>query len=114
MKSINAIPEEGKFVLMFSSNHCPYCKQMEKTLKQVEKEYSQKGISFFVLNISNNTEIAEKYSIRSTPQTFFVHGKKLVGQELGAVSKKAVEMQLDDLVKDGEFIKKLKRFFFKK
>ncbi len=116
MKNIKTPPENnsGKYVLMFSSNHCPYCKKMEKILKQVEKNYTQKGIEFFNLNISNNPDITDRFNIRSTPQTFFMHGKRVIGSEMGAVSTKAVEMQLNDLVKSGEFLKKIKGLFSKK
>ncbi len=116
MKNINAIPDfkDEKYVLMFTSNHCPYCKEMEKIIKGIEKKYIEKGIEFFNINISNNLDIAEKYGIRSTPQTFFMHGKNTIGREIGAVSERAVEMQLDDLLKAGEFMKKIKGFFKKK
>ena len=112
MKTINRLPEtEGKYVLMFVSNHCPYCKQMEKLLKQMEKDYASKGIEFYVLNISNNPEIAQRYNIMSTPLIYFMNGKSVVGKELGAVSKRTVELELEELLKAGEFIKKIKKLF---
>ena len=110
MKTINKLPEtKGKYVLMFVSNNCPYCKQMEKLLKQMEKDYVSKGIDFYVLNISNNPEIAQRYNIMSTPLIYFMNGKTVVGKELGAVSKRTVELELYELLKAGEFIKKIKK-----
>ncbi len=116
MKNIKNPPvdKDGKYVLIFTSNHCPYCRKMEKILKQIEKKYAQKDIEFFNINISNNMELAEKYNIKSTPQTFFMHGNKVVGSEMGAVSTKAVEMQLEDLLKSGELLKKIKGLFSKR
>ncbi len=116
MKNIKTPPDskDDKYVLIFTSNHCPYCKKMEKTLKQIEKNYTQKGIEFFNLNISNNPDVADKFNIRSTPQTFFMHGKRVVGNEMGAVSTRAVEMQLDDLLKSGELLKRIAGLFKKK
>ncbi|AEA34568.1 thioredoxin family protein [Hippea maritima] len=112
MKSIKELPEtKGKYVLMFVSNHCPYCRQMEKLMKQIEKDYLDKGIEFYVLNISSNPEIATKYNIMSTPLTYFMNGKEVVGKEMGAVSKRAVELELEELLKAGEFIKKIKKLF---
>jgi len=112
MKNVKDLPEtKGKYVLMFVSNHCPYCKQMEKLLKEMEKEYAPKGIEFYVLNISSNPEIAAKYNIMSTPLTYFMNGKTVVGKELGAVSKRTVELELEELLKAGELIKKIKRLF---
>ncbi len=112
MKTINKLPEtKGKYVLMFVSNNCPYCKQMEKLLKQMEKDYVSKGIDFYVLNISNNPEIAQRYNIMSTPLIYFMNGKTVVGKELGAVSKRTVELELEELLKAGEFIKKIKKLF---
>ncbi len=112
MKSVKDLPQKaGKYVLIFVSNHCPYCRQMEKLLKQLEKEYAPKGIEFYQLNISTSPNIAEKYNIMSTPLTYFMNGKTVVGKELGAVSKKTVEMNLEELLKAGEFVKKIKRLF---
>ncbi len=112
MKSIKDLPEtKGKYVLMFVSNHCPYCRQMEKLMKQIEKDYSDKGIEFYVLNISSNPEIATRYNIMSTPLTYFMNGKEVVGKEMGAVSKRAVELELEELLKAGELLKKIKKIF---
>jgi len=112
MKTVRELPEkDGKYVLMFVSNNCPYCKQMEKLLKQIEKNYINKGIEFYVLNISTVPEIAQKYNIMSTPLTYFMHGKTVVGKELGAVSKRTVELELEELLKTGEWVKKIKKIF---
>ncbi len=112
MKAINELPEKGKFVVLFKSDHCPHCKKMEKLLRQVEKNKAlNKELGFFSINISKQQDIAEKYNVRSVPLTVFINGKKIIGQELGAVSIKAVEMQINDLLKDGEFIKSIKRLF---
>ena len=109
MKAIKDMPENGKFVVLFKSDHCPHCKTMERVLKQVEKKGLNKDIEFYSINISKQQSVAEKYNVRSVPLTVFINGKKVVGQELGAVSAKAVEMQLEDLKKDGELIKSVKR-----
>jgi thioredoxin 1 len=114
MKNIKTPPNEGKYVVMFTSNHCPYCKEMEKVIAKIEKNYTEESISFYEINISQNPEIAEKYGIRSTPATFFMNAQKMVGHEIGAVSERAIEMQLSDLIKDGRFIKALKNLFGKK
>ncbi|WP_022670281.1 thioredoxin family protein [Hippea alviniae] len=111
MKQIKELPENGKFVVLFTSDHCPHCKKMEKNLKQIEKKYQEKGIEFYTINISRNQEIALKYNIMSVPFTVFMNGKKLVGKEAGAVSIKAIELELEELIKDGEFVKKIKRLF---
>ena len=112
MKKVRDLPEtKGKYVLMFVSNHCPYCKQMEKILREMEKEYLSKGIEFYVLNVSSNPEIAAKYNIMSTPLTYFMNGKTVVGKELGVVSKRTVELELEELLRAGEFLKKIKKIF---
>jgi thioredoxin 1 len=111
MRRINDLPDKGKFVVLFTSDHCPHCKKMEKILRNIEKKYVSMGIEFYEINISKNQEAATKYSIMSVPLIVFMNGKKLVGKETGAVSQRAVEMELSDLLKDGEIWKKIKNIF---
>ncbi len=111
MKSAKELPEKGKFVALFVSDHCPHCKTLQRTMKQVEKKYADREIEFFIINISKNHKIAEKYGIRSVPFTVFMNGKKLVGKEMGDVSQRTIEINIEDLLKDGELIKKIKKIF---
>ncbi|MEN6609811.1 MAG: thioredoxin family protein [Methanoregulaceae archaeon] len=88
--------EKGKIpvVVMFYSETCPFCKQMEPYFRGYAGDFLGK-VTFARIDIVRNPWTAERYAVRSTPTfAFFCSGKpvqQLVGSVYPAILKRSVE-----------------------
>jgi thioredoxin-like negative regulator of GroEL len=84
-------------VVMFYSDMCPYCQQMEPHFYSYAKEFEGKAI-FGRINVMNNPTTATRYGVMGTPTfKFFCNGKpvqELVGAIYPASLKKTVQESL--------------------
>lgn len=91
--------EKGKnpVVVMFYSETCPFCKQMEPYFREYAGAFLGK-VTFARIDIVRNPWTAERYAVRSTPTFgFFCGGKpvqQLVGSVYPAILKRSVEEAL--------------------
>jgi thioredoxin 1 len=58
-------------MLQFEEKWCPYCREMEPTLSDLEREYSGK-LTIARVNGTANRELASKYGIRVVPTQVFL------------------------------------------
>ena len=89
---------EDPVVVMFYSDTCAYCKQMEPHFFEYAGEFKEK-ITFARVNIVNNPTISSRYGVMATPTfKFFCKGKpvyEMTGAIYPALLKKAVEDNLE-------------------
>ena len=85
-------------VVMFYSNNCPFCKQMEPYFEEYASDFKEK-LLFAKVNIEDNITISSRYGVMGTPTfKFFCKGKpvqELVGAVYPATLKKTVEESLE-------------------
>jgi thiol-disulfide isomerase/thioredoxin len=63
-------------VVMFYSETCPFCKQIEPFFRQFAGEFGEK-LLFARLNVSENPWTIERYAVRQTPTfKFFCTGNR--------------------------------------
>lgn len=83
--------------VMFYTDTCPYCKQMEPSFFEYSDEFKDKVV-FARVNLMKSPTIMSKYSIMGTPTfKFFCRGKpvqELTGAIYPALLKKTVEDSL--------------------
>ncbi|MBI4057836.1 thioredoxin [Candidatus Microgenomates bacterium] len=80
----------------FWASWCGPCKVAEPVLEELSEEYKDKAIIAKV-NVDENPNQTQKYSIMSIPTTVLFKGGKEVGRQVGFAGKKAFE----DLIKKG-------------
>jgi thioredoxin 1 len=89
---------EKPVVVMFYSDMCPYCKQMEPSFFEYAEEFKEKVI-FGRVNVINSPTIPHRYGVMGTPTfKFFCRGKpiyELTGAIYPSLIKKAVEENLE-------------------
>lgn len=70
-------------ILKFSASWCGPCKMLSKTIEGIKAEmpYPVEEI-----DIDENTELAQKYSIRGVPTMVLVDGDKEVKRKVGAMT----------------------------
>jgi len=70
-------------VVMFYSETCPFCKQIEPYFRQFAGEFGEK-LLFARLNVSENPWTIERYAVRQTPTFKFFCTGKPVQEIIGA------------------------------
>lgn len=86
-------------VLHFSQSMCSECRDLEKIMKPVEEEYSNK-INFVHLDVSKETsqiqDLVKKYNVKVVPTLVFINKKgKVVNKVEGSMPKETLEGYLD-------------------
>ncbi len=66
--------------LVFVSENCPYCRYFKKVVERLERELE---IEFEVVDVDNNPEMSEKYSVMILPTLVLVNGNEVVGGFMG-------------------------------
>ncbi|MGD1003958.1 MAG: thioredoxin family protein [Methanoregulaceae archaeon] len=97
------IVEKGKtpVAVMFYSQTCQFCHQMEPYFRTYAKEYQ--GVILFVrLNIMVSQWTAERYGVRSTPTFKFFCDGKPVQELVGAVYPALLKKVVDDVLVHGK------------
>lgn len=72
----------GKCIIKFSATWCGPCKAIAPHFELLAKETS--GISFFHVDVDENTSLSEDYKITAMPTFIFLNDKKEVHRLQGA------------------------------
>ena len=86
--------------VMFYTDTCPYCKQMEPSFLEYSDEFKDKVV-FARVNLMKSPTIMNRYSIMGTPTfKFFCNGKPV--QELtGAIYPTSLKKIVEDSLQHG-------------
>lgn len=76
---------------------CGPCQQMLPIFEEISKELSSK-YKFVKLNIDENREIATKFNVSSVPTFLFIKGGKLIGKEMGYMSKDILKQKIESFL----------------
>ena len=87
--------QKNCLVINFSASWCRACQQLEENINQLLKTNPQ--VLFFKVDVENNMDLAEKFSISSLPTSYlFWEGKIVKGPLFGTMSlpelKKFIEL----------------------
>jgi len=92
--------KDKPIILHFWATWCPYCKKLQPKLVELQKKYQSSGVEIIAISFNedegalpqdvlasrgytfltaiNGDEVAESYSVRGTPTTFFINKNKEV------------------------------------
>lgn len=82
-------------VVHFKADWCGPCRMTGPLLERLSNENGD-SIIFGSVDVDENPETPEKYSIRTIPTTLFFKDGEMVGQILGAFSKSQVESKIEE------------------
>lgn len=75
-----------KALVDFNADWCGPCQALAPTVEEVSNELE--NVDFFSVNIDENEELAEKFSVVSIPCLVVFENGKEVSREIGVLSKK--------------------------
>ncbi|MCH3998365.1 MAG: thioredoxin [Lachnospiraceae bacterium] len=81
----------------FFAEWCGPCKMMGPVVEELEEEYKGK-IKIGQLNVDDNPEIAERYSVMSIPNFIFFKNGQPVAQSIGGVPKATLEEKIKEVL----------------
>jgi len=86
-------------VIKFGAPWCGPCRVMEPVIESVEEELKADNVDFFDINVDNNQELAQKFSIRAVPTIIIARKKNDSEYEVlefltGVISKEDLVMKI--------------------
>ncbi|WP_130838443.1 thioredoxin [Lachnoclostridium sp. Marseille-P6806] len=81
----------------FYADWCGPCKMMAPVVEQLAGEYEGK-ILVGQLNVDDNPDIAEKYSVMSIPTFLIFRGGKVVDTAVGAIPRSTLEEKIRGVI----------------
>ena len=82
-------------ILKMSASWCGPCKVYKRTFESVANDEKYKGIDFVEVDIEENEDLTEQYSIKSVPTTVFLDENENVLCMLnGNISKSVLEEKI--------------------
>ncbi len=76
---------------------CGPCQHMEPYFEELATTYGDK-YTFAKLNVDEAHDLAVQYSVRSVPTFVFFKGGKVVGEEIGYMSKEDLESKIKEIL----------------
>ena len=81
-------------VVDFNATWCGPCKMMAPVLEELSEEYEGK-VSFYAVDVDQNPDLAQKFSVMSIPDLVFLKKGAEVDTSVGFVPKDALKAWID-------------------
>ena len=70
-------------IYYFWSDSCSFCKKATPYIEQLESKYSKQKLEVVIIEVEKNNNLVSTAEVTSWPTFFFVHNKKVVGNQIG-------------------------------
>jgi len=77
---------------------CGPCQQMAPLFEQVAKEL-EASYTFAKLNVDDNTDVADRYKIRSIPTMLFIKNGSVIATKAGFMNASALKAEIEKAFK---------------
>ncbi len=78
----------------FWAEWCGPCRAVSPAVEELSNEYKDK-VDFVKVNVDQNNELAQKYSVFSIPTLAIFSNGKVIAQSAGAASKDSIRSYID-------------------
>lgn len=90
------IQKESNVVVDFYADWCGPCQALSPTLEELSKDFEGK-VKIIKVNVDNQPEIAQRFSIRSIPTIVFFKNQKAIETIIGARTKDELQKKISAL-----------------
>ena len=91
--------EKCLLLFYFTASWCGPCQKIKPMLVKLDEGLDDSKIKFFMIDIDENDEIAEKFKIRGVPTFYLLHNNRELGHFTGADITKVHALIKDNLDK---------------
>ena len=91
--------KECLLLFYFTASWCGPCQKIKPMLIKLAEGLDKSKIEFFMVDIDENDEIAEKFKIRGVPTFYLLHKNKELDHFTGADIKKVHKLIKDNIGK---------------
>ncbi|HEX7861343.1 MAG TPA: thioredoxin [Verrucomicrobiae bacterium] len=81
-------------IVDFYADWCGPCKMIAPALEEIASEQSGK-VKVAKVNVDEESTLAQRYNVQSLPTLLYFNGGQVVGQTIGATSKKNILAKLN-------------------
>ncbi|MEK6817417.1 MAG: thioredoxin [Nanoarchaeota archaeon] len=92
-EKFNEFIKKGIVLIDFHAHWCMPCVIMSPIVDDISKKFKDK-LKVGKINIDNNSELAQKYNIRSIPSFIIFKDGKIANQFVGSISKEEFEKRI--------------------
>tara|TARA_B100001287_G_scaffold276801_1_gene289577 strand:- start:949 stop:1260 length:312 start_codon:yes stop_codon:yes gene_type:complete len=91
--NIECIKDETSYILFyFTATWCGPCQKIKPIIEEISKGVDESKLKVCMIDIDNNSELVEKYNIRSVPTMILSLNDKQLAICNGANKEKLVEL----------------------
>ena len=95
-EEFNELIKEGTTLIDFFADWCGPCKMLGPVIEELSNEYTD--IKFAKVNVDDNMDLAEKFSIMSIPQVYMFKDGEVIGKFGGYRDKGGVKAFIDQTI----------------
>lgn len=92
------LKEKSVSLVQFSAEWCGPCRMLTPIISQLSEEYEGKDINIMKVNVDENTELAQKFSVRSIPTVILFKETHEESRVLGMNPKTKYEEMINTLL----------------
>ena len=92
-EKFNEFIKKGIVLIDFHAHWCMPCVIMSPIVDDISKKFKDK-LKVGKINIDNNSELAQKYNIRSIPSFIIFKDGKIANQFVGSIPKEEFEKRI--------------------
>lgn len=97
-KNFDTTLQNNSVVLVdFYADWCGPCKALHPALESMAKKFDGQAV-ISKINVDKNPELSAQFGVRSIPALYYFKDGKLVGQQVGMQTEKALSDNLSQLV----------------
>ena len=89
-----AIKDKGVSVVDFWAEWCGPCRMITPIIEKLAKDYEGKA-KIGKLNVDDNSEVSQRYAIRSIPTILIFKDGEVVDRHVGRTTEQALQQKID-------------------
>ena len=91
-------------VIRFTANWCAPCATFAPIFENVQLQFANSGVSFSVVDIDKQPEIARQYGVKAIPTTIIEQRGKVLSQLPGVYSLDSLKSIINETIKKNKLL----------